>query len=84
MPSHATKWTSDPRRFVIVGVVTAWDPRRGALQIGQTTLWVAPGVSVTGVASGARVTAVGHHGARRVVTKLTLQPLKDDVGAISQ
>jgi hypothetical protein len=47
-------------RFAIAGRITAWDPTDRRVQIGPGDFWVAPGVSVSGVAPGVHVTVLGH------------------------
>jgi hypothetical protein len=67
--------SSKPLRVLITGLIDAWDPVGRGLRIGHDHLWVAPGVSVTGLRPGASVTAVGHQEdltGRRIVTELTL------------
>lgn len=74
MPRSFTSVTSsNPLRFLITGSIAAWDPIRRRLKIDGRRLWVAPTVSVFGVANGALVTASGHQedpGARWIVTHL--------------
>ncbi len=59
-----------PLRFLISGVVSAWNPVTRVLQIGEHTFWATPDVSVMGMATKLKVTAIGHEdtGTRRVVT----------------
>jgi hypothetical protein len=64
-----------PRSFTIAGTIDTWDAFGRWLRIGARTLWVAPSVSVAGLAPGARVTASGHQEdrtARWIVTDLVL------------
>jgi hypothetical protein len=64
----------EPLRFLITGIISAWNPQTRLFRIDDHEVWVAPGVSVANVAHGAWDTAVGQedHAGRRVVTRLTL------------
>jgi hypothetical protein len=62
-------------RFSITGAIATWEPFERWLRIGERNFWLAPGVSVTGLARGAKVSISGHQGdenARWIVTQLTL------------
>jgi hypothetical protein len=62
-------------QFSIAGTIVTWDSFGRWLRIGERNFWVAPSVSVAGLAPGARVTASGHQEdltARWIVTDLTL------------
>jgi hypothetical protein len=64
-----------PRSFSIAGTIVTWDAVGRWFRIGERTLWVAPSVSVAGLAPGVRVTASGHQEdrtARWIVTNLRL------------
>jgi hypothetical protein len=65
--------SSKPLQFLTTGPISAWDPLSRRLTIGGHLLWVAPMVSVLGVADGTLVTAIGHEddsSARWIVTDL--------------
>jgi hypothetical protein len=67
--------SSSDLRFSIAGPIVSWDPHGRWLRIGVRNFWLSPGVSVAGLAQGARVTAIGYQDdatARWVVTQLTL------------
>ena len=67
----------EPLHFAFGGRITAWDPINRRLKIGTRTLWVAPGVPVARLATGAQVTITGYverpgdSDARWIVTHLT-------------
>jgi len=50
----------DPRRFLSMGSSRPGIPITRVLQIGEKTHWVAPDVSVTGLAIRVKVTAAGY------------------------
>jgi hypothetical protein len=65
----------EPLRFSITGTIATWDQFGRWLRIGVRNFWVAPGVSVAGLAPGATVSVIGHQEdltARWIVTQLTL------------
>jgi hypothetical protein len=76
MPSSFTSIVSSkPLRFLITGPISAWDPVKRRLRIDGRRLWVAPTVTVGGVANGVLVTATGHQGdpgIRWIVTDFAL------------
>ena len=84
----------NPLRFALDGVITTWEPLERRLQISGETCWVAPEVTVSGVAKGVRALAIGHredlnrpparHGAQAgltVVTKGGTQVLGHQTGS---
>jgi hypothetical protein len=60
------------RTFLTTGMVLAWVPATRVLYLAGQRLWVAPDVSVEGVALGVVLTALGHEDSsgRRVVTRI--------------
>ena len=69
-----------PLRFAMVGDVSGWDPITRRSELGPSEVWVAPTVSVSGMAPGAVATAIGHINNTvpgRVVTALSVQPRAD-------
>jgi hypothetical protein len=72
LPLSGLSRKRDPFRFLLAGIVSAWNPRTSVLHIGGREHWVAPEVSVVGVRTGVTDTVVGHADAdsRRVVTQL--------------
>jgi hypothetical protein len=67
---------SNPRQFLIHGVITDWDSHTRQLFIAGVVCWVERQVLVSDTAVGAWATIVGHRQGpddRRIVTQLTLQ-----------
>jgi hypothetical protein len=66
--------SQDSGAFTLNGFITHWDSVTRVLHIGEHTLWVMPGVSILDVATGVKITAIGHRDAhnRRMVTELTI------------
>jgi hypothetical protein len=64
---------SERSQFAITGEVVGWEPDSRTLQIGDYALQVIPGISVTGVAVGTRLSVIGYTDGRgrRVVTGLS-------------
>jgi hypothetical protein len=63
----------EPLRFSILGTIVTCDAFGRCLRIGGRDVWVVPGVSMAGLAPGARVTASGYQEdltARWIVTDL--------------
>ena len=68
---------SNPRGFMIHGVITDWDAHTRQLFIAGVVCWVERQVRVADTVAGAWATVAGHHQGpddRRIVTQLTLQP----------
>ena len=63
-----------PQRFLFCGIVTAWDPKSGQMQIALEPLWVMSEVACTSLTVGTRIMAIGHRDleGRRVVTGLRI------------
>jgi hypothetical protein len=64
---------SELLRFSILGTIVTWDSFGRWLRIGERNFWLAPSVSVTGLAPGTRVTASGYQddlSARWIVTDI--------------
>jgi hypothetical protein len=62
-------------QFSIAGTIVTWDSFGRWLRIGERNFWVAPSVSVAGLAPRVRVTASGYQDdrtARWIVTDLKL------------
>jgi hypothetical protein len=76
-PWRAATALPKPRYFAMAGIVTAWDPARRELTMGERTVVLAAAASDVGLAPGRHVLLSGEQGSRRspeVVTRLIVRP----------